>query len=92
MPRFEPTFSLGQVLLALSFVVSGAAATLGFVYGTRGDVAILRYQLEFNEKNDEARAQAAVGFRNEVIDELRGIKDEIIRLRIEMQEKEPRKR
>lgn len=92
MPKFEPTFSLGQLILALSFVGSGAIATLGFVYGTRGDIALLKYQFEVNDRNDNTRAIEADQFRASVLVELRGIRDEVARLRVEMQDKETRKR
>jgi hypothetical protein len=92
MPRFDPTFNLGQMALAISFVVTGAITTLGFVYGTRGDIMLMQYQIAENQKDDETRARAADVFRAEVLGELRGIKDEITKLRVEMQEKEPRKR
>ena len=92
MPKFDPTFSLGQVCLAASFLVGGAASGLGFVYGTRGDITLLKYQLEVNEKGDAARSKEADQFRDSVLVELRGIRDEIMRLRIEMQDKEPRRK
>ena len=92
MPKFEPTFSLGQLILALSFVAGGASATLGFIYGTRGDIELLKYQFQANEKGDAARAVSADAFRTEVVNKLEEIRKEISGLRIEMQDKEPRKR
>lgn len=90
--KLDPSINLGQAIVALSVALSGFSATAGFVFGTRQDVALLDYRLSANEKADAQRAVAAEEFRREVLEELRGIRSEITNLRIEIQDKEPRKR
>jgi hypothetical protein len=79
--KFEGTINLGQVMIALSFVVSAIVA----FYAVRIDVEVLKIHVATLTAADKAAETRAEQFRTEVVGELRAVnlKLEAIRSRLD---------